>query len=64
MGLTGKNKLMACFKGIVRTCEISFAMFKGRAKGRGQSGSGRKMERRGHKSLIVCQDGCQTELCD
>ena len=56
MGLTGKNKLlMACFKGIVRTCEIYFAMFKGRAKWMGQSGSGRnkrrKMERGGHKRV-------------
>lgn len=59
MDLTRQNKLlMACFKGIVGTCEIYLAMFKGRAKGRGQSGSGRdkyrKMERRGHKRVWLC----------
>lgn len=33
--------LLPCFKGTVRTCEIYFATFKERAKGKSQSGSGR-----------------------
>lgn len=54
----GRDKLlMAHSKRIARICEICLVVLKGRAKGRGQNGSGRykgrAVERRGHEGVCL-----------
>lgn len=63
-GTKRKEKLLLpCFKGMVRTCEICFATFKGRAKGKSQRGSGRNKCRKWRGGSRLCVRTRVWSLC-